>query len=149
MISQFLHSKSDKTGLSSLPLLLALAMEAMAEAVLANRSTEQTDLVDSNFFSHQTIENLNSWFSYFVWDTKRPLIKRQHYSSSSGKFFLAGLSSYHVSMSSSKHSKLVTVIVRAFSRHFYPKRLTSVNTHIDTPTAESTMQGDSQLVRSS
>ena len=33
--------------------------------------------------------------------------------------------------------------------HFYPKRLTSFNTHIDTPTSESTMQGDSQLVRSS
>ena len=43
----------------------------------------------------------------------------------------------------------VTVTVRAFSRRLYPKRLTSVNTHIDTPTAESTMQGDSQLVRSS
>jgi hypothetical protein len=39
--------------------------------------------------------------------------------------------------------------IRALSRRFYPKRLTSVNTHIDTPTAESTMQGDSQLVRSS
>ena len=42
-----------------------------------------------------------------------------------------------------------TITIRAFSRRFYPKRLTSVNTHIDTPTAESTMQGDSQLVRSS
>ena len=36
-----------------------------------------------------------------------------------------------------------------FSRRFHPKRLTTVNTHIDTPTAESTTRGDSQLVRSS
>ena len=42
-----------------------------------------------------------------------------------------------------------TITIRAFSRRFYPTRLTSVNTPIDTPTAESTMQGDSQLVRSS
>ena len=43
----------------------------------------------------------------------------------------------------------ITITIRAFSRRFYPKRLTSVDTHIDTPTVESTMQGDSQLVRSS
>ena len=43
----------------------------------------------------------------------------------------------------------ITIAIRAFSRRFYPKRLTSDNTHIDKPTAESTMQGDSQLDRSS
>ena len=32
---------------------------------------------------------------------------------------------------------------------FYPKRLTTIQTHIDTPMAESTTQGDSQLVGSS
>ena len=32
--------------------------------------------------------------------------------------------------------------ITAFSKRFYPKQLTSVNTHIDTPTAESTRQGD-------
>ena len=41
-------------------------------------------------------------------------------------------------------SASITITIRAFSRRFYPKRLTSVNTHIDTPTAESTMQGNSQ-----
>ena len=35
-------------------------------------------------------------------------------------------------------------LIRAFSRRFYPKRLTSV-----TLTAEPTLKGDSQLVRSS
>ena len=39
----------------------------------------------------------------------------------------------------------LTFTFRAFSRRFYPKRLTSV----ETPTAESTTQGDSQLIRSS
>ena len=47
---------------------------------------------------------------------------------------------------SNQHS--FTFTFRALSRHFYPERLTSVKTHIDTPTAESTMQGYSQLVRS-
>ena len=41
----------------------------------------------------------------------------------------------------------LTFTFRAFSRRFYPKRLTSFDTHVDIP--ESTMQGDSQLVRSS
>ena len=41
------------------------------------------------------------------------------------------------------------ITIRAYGRRFYPKQLTSVNTHIDTPPAESTTQGDSQLVRSS
>ena len=33
----------------------------------------------------------------------------------------------------------ITITIRAFRRRFYPKRLTSVDTHIDIPTAESTM----------
>ena len=41
----------------------------------------------------------------------------------------------------------ITITIRAFGRRFYPKRLKSAETHIDTPTAESTMQADS-LVRS-
>ena len=36
---------------------------------------------------------------------------------------------------------------RTFSRRFYPERLKTVNTHIDTLTTESTMQGHSQLFR--
>ena len=35
-----------------------------------------------------------------------------------------------------------------FSWRFYPKQLTTIHSHIPTPTAESTTQGDSQLVRS-
>ena len=43
-----------------------------------------------------------------------------------------------------KLGKLVWQSVQPISRRFYPKRLTSVYEHIDTPTAESTMQGDIQ-----
>ena len=53
----------------------------------------------------------------------------------------------HLSMQ--QFSRRDAITNGAFSRRFYPKRLTSVNAHIDTPTAESTMQGDSKLVRSS
>ena len=37
----------------------------------------------------------------------------------------------------------------ALSDRFYLKRLTTVHTHIHTTTSESTMHGDSQLIRSS
>ena len=42
-----------------------------------------------------------------------------------------------------------TLTLRGFSRCFYPKRLTTIRSHIHTPMAVSIMQGDSQLVRSS
>ena len=41
-----------------------------------------------------------------------------------------------------------TLTFRAFSSRFDPRRLTTIYTHIHTPMAESTSQGDSQLVGS-
>ena len=41
----------------------------------------------------------------------------------------------------------ITLTFRGFCWSFYPKRRTTIHTHIHTPTTESTMQGDSQLTR--
>ena len=54
---------------------------------------------------------------------------------------------YKVNFTPRDHSKLQLKLGH-LADAFYPKRLKSANTHIDTPTAESTMHGDSQLVRS-
>ena len=71
----------------------------------------------------------------------------QRQGQSRGKKLCLGSHWNHVTAADSKETDSFNFF-RAFSKCYYPKRLATVNTHIDTPTAESTIQGDSQLVLS-